>query len=121
MDATPIKITEEDLNEFGDAAMPHVTEFLVGLAIRAKVILEKEGGLVLSGSMKHEAIDYFAALSLERFEEFEGQAMTLFREMTQARVVLCQPKSADLWPMVAFVGYHLFVTRGQLPRRGLLP
>ncbi len=108
LDTTPIKIFEEDLTEFGDAAMLHLIEFLAEIAIRAHIISLQDGGIVLNKAMKLEAIDHFAAEFQNQFEDFQHEALVLFRDMTRARLVLYEPGYADLWSMVAYLALILF-------------
>src|SRR5688500_11781527 len=88
---------------------------MVELAIRCQIISQEGGGVVLDEAMKHEAIDHFAAEFHEKFNEFQIEALSLFRDMVRARLLLHQPERADLWPMVAFLAMVLF-DKGQVLR-----
>jgi TIR domain len=114
LDTTRLKITMEDLVEFGNHAKGQLILYVLGIAIRAGVINEKNGGLELDEALRMEAVDHFAQNNYRTYKAFKNDAKTLFRDIATARLALRVPDSVAFSPAIGDMALVIFDYNYQL-------
>jgi TIR domain len=108
LDTTRHKTKLEDVVEFGNQAKDQLIPYILGIAMRAGVINEKNGGLELDKVLKVEVLDHFAQSSYRSYKAFRSDAKTLLRDMATARLAIKVPDSVAFSPVIGDIALVIF-------------